>query len=137
VDFSCEEEAHAAFRALQGRRIQGERTHWRLEFLDPEDVTFGQRLPTIHSEPPLELIRRLDVAVGDPERINYTLHPPSPPTSVRAYETLPKKKKGRRAERSELSQPTTKLDEKRRGAGATLISVKTNAKPNQSWPSRS
>ena len=77
VDFSSEGDALGAFRTLQGRRIKGERAHWRLEFLDPEDVTFGDRLPTIHLEPPLELIRRLDAGAGEPERID-TPHLPSP-----------------------------------------------------------
>jgi len=116
VDFSSEEDALGAFRALQGRRIKGEKAHWRLEFLDPEDVTFGDRLPTIHSEPPLELIRRLDVVAGEPERINDTPHLPSPPASVRAFETLVKKKK-RHDERSELYRSRVKVDGRRGGVG--------------------
>lgn len=128
VDFNSEGEALGAFRALQGRRIQGERAHWRLEFLDPEDVTFGDRLPAIHSKPPLELIRRLDVVAVGQERIDNTLHPPSPLASVRTLEALAKKKK-RQAERSELYQPPMKLDEKRGGAGAAIASaLKANAK---------
>jgi hypothetical protein len=127
VDFSCEEEAHAAFCALQGRRIQGERAHWRLEFLDPEDASFGERLSIIHSEPPLELFRRLSVAAGEPERIDYTLRPPSPPAPARAFDTLTKRQK-RQAGRSELRRPIMKLDEKR-GAGTALMSpVKATAK---------
>jgi len=128
VDFSSEEEALRAFRALQGRRIRGERAHWRLEFLDPEDVTFGDRLPTIHSKPPMELIRRLDVVAVGPERIDDTLRPPSPFASARVLEALAKKKK-RQTERSERYQPPMKLDEKRGSAGAALASaLKANAK---------
>jgi hypothetical protein len=78
VDFRSEEEAHAAFLSLQGRRIQGEKAHWRLEFLDPGDMTFGDRLPIISSEPPWELIRQLDAVTYEPERINSSLRPPFP-----------------------------------------------------------
>ena len=78
VDFRFEEEARAAFRALQGRRVQGEKAHWRLEFLDPGDPTFGERLPTIHSKSPLELIRRLDAVAGELEQADDTLRPSSP-----------------------------------------------------------
>ena len=125
VDFSSEEEAHVAFRALQGRRIRGERAHWRLEFLDPEDETFGERLPTIHSGPPLELIRRLDVFAGELERVGETLHSPSPPTSARAFET-PTKKKKRQVGCSEPCRPAKPNE--RRGTGTTLVSaVKTNS----------
>jgi len=128
VDFSTEEDALGAFRALQGRRVRGERAHWRLEFLDPEDVTFGDRLPIIHSKPPLELMRRLDEVVDEQERIADRLRSPSPPASVRAFETLAKKRK-RRAERSELCRP---LDERRGGVGAALLSAaKSNAKLTQ------
>jgi len=129
VDFSSVWGALGAFRALQGRRIKGERAHWRLEFLDPEDVTFGDRLPIIHSEPPLELIRRLDVVVGEPERIDSdTTHLPSPLASVRAFETLVKKKK-RQDERPELHRPRMNLDKRRGGAGAPLLSaVRANVK---------
>lgn len=95
VDFSSEGDALGAFRALQGRRIKGEKAHWRLEFLDPEDVTFGDRLPTIHSEPPLELIRRLDVVAGEPQRIDNIPHPPSPPVSVRALKVSWRKRSAR------------------------------------------
>ena len=130
VDFSSEEEAHVAFRALQGRRIQGERAHWRLEFLDPEDGTFGERLPTIHSEPPLELIRRLGVAADEPERIDDSLRPHSSLFSVRAFETPAKKK--RRAGRQELNRPTVKPDGKRGRAGVIPIStVKAGVKQTQ------
>lgn len=128
VDFSSEEEAHVAFCALQGRRIQGERAHWRLEFLDPEDKTFGERLPIIRSGPPLELIRRLDIVAGEPERTDDALRPPSPPTSVRAFETLAKKKK----RRSEQYRPPVKLSEGRGGVGTILVSAaKANAKLSQ------
>lgn len=130
VDFGSEADALSAFCALQGRRIKGERAHWRLEFLDPEDVTFGDRLPTIHSEPPLELIRRLDVVAGEPERIDDTPHPPSL-ASACASETLAKKKK-RHAGRSELYRPRMKLDERRGGIGMALLSaMRANVKPAQ------
>ena len=131
VDFSSEGEALEAFHALQGRRIQGERAHWRLEFLDPEDATFGDRLPTIHSEPPLELIRRLDVVTGELERIYDTLRPPPRPIPVRAFETLVRGKK-RQAERSELCRPPMKLAKKRGGVGTVIVSaLKANAKLTQ------
>lgn len=128
VDFSSEEDALDAFRALQGRRIRGEKAHWRLEFLDPDDVTFGDRLPTIHSEPPLELIRRLDAVAGELDRADNTPCPPSPPASVWAPRALAKKKK-RRTGRSEPYRLSMKLDERRGGVGAALISaVRANAK---------
>ena len=128
VDFSSEVDALGAFRALQGRRVKGESAHWRLEFLDPEDVTFGDRLPTIHSDPPLELIRRLDAVTGEPERIDDTPHLPSPPISVRAFETLARKKK-RQDERPELYRSRMRLDDRRAGVGAALLStVKANIK---------
>ena len=104
VDFRSEEEAHDAFLSLQGRRIQGEKAHWRLEFLDPEDLTFGDRLPTIISDPPLESIRQLDAVARESEQVDDTLLPSPPPvrvTSARAFETLLRKKR-RRAERLEL-----------------------------------
>lgn len=127
VDFNSEEDALGAFRALQGRRIRGEKAHWRLEFLDPDDGTLGDRLPTIHSEPPLDLMHRLDIISGDLERVG-TSHSPSPPGSVRNFETLVKKRM-RQAERVDLYRPRMKLDEKRGGVGAALLSaVKTNVK---------
>lgn len=127
VDFSSEEDAFGAFRALQGRRIQGEKAHWRLEFLDPDDETLGDRLPTIHSEPPLDLMHRLDIISGEPRRIG-TWHPPSAPGLVRTFETLVKKKI-HQAGRADLHRPRMKLDERRGGIGAALLSaVKTNVK---------
>lgn len=129
VDFSSEEEACGAFRLLQGRRIRGERAHWRLEFLDPEDVTFGERLPTIHSEPPLELIRMLDAAAGEPELIDDTLRPLPSLASARAFETLTKKR--RHAGRPELHRPVTKPDEKRPTYMGLVSIAKANAKPIQ------
>ena len=112
VDFSSEEDAHVAFRALQGRRIKGERAHWRLEFQDPKDVTFGERLLTIRSEPPLELMRRLDMVASELERIGGNLRVPPPPASAQAFET-PAKKKRRQAERQELHRPAMKLDRRK------------------------
>jgi len=109
VDFGSEEEAYAAFRVFQGRRIKGEKAHWRLEFLDPEDETFGERLPTLHSGPPLELIRRLDVVAGEREQIDDTLRTPSPPASAQAFET-PTNKDKRQARCQELHRPMVKLD---------------------------
>lgn len=128
VDFSSVWGALDAFRALQGRRIKGERAHWRLEFLDPEDVTFGNRLPTIHSEPPLELILRLDVVAGEPERIDSdTPQLPRPPALVRAFETLAKKKK-RQDERQELHRSRMNLY-KRKGVDTPLVfAVKPDVK---------
>jgi len=129
VDFSSVWGALGAFRALQGRRIKGERAHWRLEFLDPEDVTLGDRLPTIHSEPPLDLIRRLDVVAGEPERIDSdTPHLPSPPALTRAFETLVKKKK-RQDERQELHRSRMNLYKRRGGVGTPLVfAVKPDVK---------
>jgi hypothetical protein len=43
VDFGSVEEAERAFRAFQGRRVNVNSRHWRLEFLDPADRTFGGR----------------------------------------------------------------------------------------------
>ena len=120
VDFSSEEEAHVAFRALQGRRIKGERTHWRLEFTDPEDVTFGERLPTIRSEPPLELIRRLDVVAGELERIGDTIRAPPPSASEQAFE-IPAKKRRRQAARQELHRPVVKLDGRKNGRDPRIL----------------
>lgn len=125
VDFDSEEDALRAFRTFQGRRIRGEKAHWRLEFLDPDDETLGDRLPTIHSEPPLELMRRLDIVSGESERTR-TSHPPSPPESARTFETFVKKRM-RQAERVDLYRPRMKLDERRGGVGAALLSaVNTN-----------
>lgn len=76
VDFHSGEEAHDAFLALQGRRITVEKAHWRLEFLGPADATFGDKLPTINLEPPLKLIRQLDVVSREPDRVVDALCPP-------------------------------------------------------------
>lgn len=43
VDFGSVEEAERVFRAFQGRRTNVNSRHWRLEFLDPTDGTFGGR----------------------------------------------------------------------------------------------
>jgi hypothetical protein len=43
VDFQNVEQASRAFRYLQGRRVAKSETHWRLEFLDPEDQSCGGR----------------------------------------------------------------------------------------------
>lgn len=43
VDFGSVEEAERAFRTFQGRRVNVNSRHWRLEFLDPADRTLGGR----------------------------------------------------------------------------------------------
>ena len=52
VDFRSEEQGHSTFLAFQGGRIQGGEAHWRLEFLDPEDMSFtiGKRSPVAHHQ---------------------------------------------------------------------------------------
>ena len=125
VDFNSEEDALSAFHTFQGRRIRGEKAHWRLEFLDPDDETLGDRLPAIHSEPPLKLMRRLDVVSDESERIR-TSHPPSLPESARAFETSVKQRM-RQSERVDPYRPRMKLDERRGGVSAALLSaVNTN-----------
>jgi hypothetical protein len=127
VDFRSGEEAFGAFLAMQGRRIQGEKAHWRLEFLDPEDETFGDRLPIIYSEPPLELIRQLDVVARE---LGRSEDAPSPPAMVgpgRTFETVLEKSR-RKVEDSEPHQQPTKLNEKRGGAAAGPIFLKSYAR---------
>jgi len=43
VDFGSVGEAERAFRVFQGRRVNVNCRHWRLEFLDPADGTFAGR----------------------------------------------------------------------------------------------
>lgn len=63
VDFETPEQAVEAFEYLQGRRVALGETHWRLEFLDPEDQTCGGRK---HVEKPMQQPQRRRILAQGP-----------------------------------------------------------------------